>query len=204
MRRVCVNCGSNAGRLPDYVTAARRLGECLAGERIEIVYGGANVGLMGALADAALTAGGHVIGVVPRAIADRVGHQHLSELRIVDTMHERKSLMVDLADAFIALPGGFRTLEEVFEVLTWAQLGLHTKPCGLLNTAGYYDRLLRFLDHAVREGFVRQEHRRMLLVSDTAEDMLRRLRAYRPPTVEKWISRPPAAGPGPGCPEPHG
>lgn len=187
LKRVCVNCGSSAGLLPDYAAAARELGERLAAERLEVVYGGASVGLMAAVADAALAAGGHVIGVVPSAIADRVGHRRLSELRIVDTMHERKSLMFDLADAFIALPGGFGTLEEMLELLTWAQLGMHAKPCGLLNAAGYYDGLLRFLDHGVEQRFVKAEHRRMLLVGDTAQDMLRQLRVYRAPTVEKWI-----------------
>ena len=187
LRRICVNCGSNPGLLPEYTAVARELGGHLASEGVGIVYGGADVGLMGAVADAALAAGGHVIGVAPRAIADRVGHQRLSELRVVDTMHERKSLMFGLADAFIALPGGSGTLEEVFELLTWAQLRMHAKPCGLLNAAGYYDGLLRFLDHAVEQRFLRAEHRRMLLVSDTARDMLEQLRAYRPPTVEKWI-----------------
>ena len=187
LKRICVNCGSNAGLLPAYVATARELGERLAVEGIEIVYGGASVGLMGAVADAALGAGGRVIGIAPKAVADKVAHSGLSELRVVGTMHERKALMFDLADGFIALPGGFGTLEELFELLTWAQLGMHTKPCGLLNTAGYYDALRRFLEDAVEQRFVRPEHGRMLLVGETVQDVLDQLRAYRAPTVGKWI-----------------
>ncbi|MBT3376030.1 MAG: TIGR00730 family Rossman fold protein [Lentisphaerae bacterium] len=185
--RVCVNCGSSAGRSPAYLDEARELGAHLAAEGIELVYGGASVGLMGAVADAVLEAGGRAVGVIPKALADKVVHGGLSDLRIVDTMHERKALMFELADAFVALPGGIGTLDELFELLTWAQLGMHSKPYALLNTAGYYDGLLQFLDHTVNQRFVRPEHRQMLLVGDTVPSVLEQLRLYEPPVVEKWL-----------------
>ncbi len=186
--RVCVFCGSNAGRRPEYRDAAVTLGRLLAREGIGVVYGGASVGLMGALADAALAAGGEVIGVLPRALMDReVGHSGLSDLRVVGSMHARKALMAELSDAFIALPGGAGTLEEIFEVWTWAQLGDHQKPCGLLNVAGFYDGLAGFLDHAAAEGFMRAEHREMLPAADSGQALLAAFAAYRAPTVRKWI-----------------
>ena len=190
IRRVCVFSGSSSGVRPEYRRAAEALGQTLAARRIGVVYGGAQVGLMGAVADAALAAGGEVIGVIPEAlVAKEIAHTALTELRVVASMHQRKALMGDLADAFIALPGGWGTLEEFFEVLTWAQLGLHRKPCGLLNAGGYFDGLLTFAGHAVAEGFVRPDHREMIVVAGEAEEMVDRLGRYRPPTAEKWLDR---------------
>ena len=188
MKRVCVFAGSSAGVRPEYMAAATDLGRVLGARGIGLVYGGARVGLMGAVADAVLTGGGAVIGVIPRALVEKeVAHSGLTELRVVTTMHERKALMADLSDAFIALPGGWGTLDEFFEILTWAQLGLHRKPCGLLNAQGYFDRLLAFLDHTVEQGFVRREHQSMISVSDSPATLLDALVAYEPPHVEKWI-----------------
>jgi len=187
MKRICVNCGSSAGFDACYVSMARRLGETLVERKYELVYGGADVGLMGEVADTVLKGGGVVRGVIPESFADKVSHQGLTELRIVPSMHERKQIMFDLSDAFIALPGGFGTLEEVAEVLTWAQLGLHAKPCGLINVNGYFDPLLAFLDGAVANGFMRPEHRRMLLVAEDPSGLLDQMATYRVPTVEKWV-----------------
>lgn len=190
MRRICVFLGSNAGNRPEYREAAVAFGTRLAREGIGLVYGGASVGLMGALADAALAAGGEVIGVIPRGILEReVAHKGLGDLRIVGSMHERKALMAELADGFVALPGGIGTLEELFEVWTWAQLGSHEKPCALFDIDGYYERLLAFVDHVVEEGFMRPAHRDMLLVADDPSKLLALLRDYRPPSVTKWIGR---------------
>ena len=188
MTRVCVFAGANAGLRPEYRAAAEELGHVLAARGIGLVYGGARVGLMGVVADAVLRSRGFVTGVIPRAlVAKEVAHDGLSDLRIVDSMHERKALMADLADAFIALPGGWGTLEEFFEVLTWAQLGLHRKPCGLLNTRGYFDGLLSFVGHSIDEGFVRREYRSMISVADSADALLGLLVSYEPPAIEKWI-----------------
>ena len=188
LRQLCVFCGSNPGRDPRFLAAARDLGTALAGAGIGLVYGGASVGLMGAVADAALDAGGDVVGVIPRALFDKeVAHQGLSDLRVVGSMHERKALMAELSDGFVALPGGAGTLEEIFEVWTWAQLGDHTKPCGLLDVAGFYGQLVAFLDGVTAQGFMKVPHRDMLIVSETADDLLRRFRAYRAPQVGKWI-----------------
>lgn len=190
MQRVLVFCGSNPGRLPAYLEAAAALGTELATQGLGVVYGGASIGVMGALADAALASGGEVIGVIPRVLAEReVAHPGVSDMRVVETMHERKALMESLADAVIALPGGFGTLEELFEIVTWAQLGIHSKPVGLLNVAGYWDRLLDLLEHMVAEGFVRPEHRELLIVGDSPADLLEQLRRYEPPHLEKWIDR---------------
>lgn len=190
MRRVCVYCGSSAGGRPEYLAAARELGESLARRGLGLVYGGASVGLMGAVADAALAAGGEAVGVIPEALLAReLAHDGLTELHVVASMHERKALMSELADAFVALPGGLGTLEELAETLTWAQLGLHRKPSGLLDVAGYYDALVAFLDHAVREGLLRREHRALLLVADRADELLDRLAGYEPPLLAKWIAR---------------
>jgi uncharacterized protein (TIGR00730 family) len=170
--------------------AAVELGEALAGSGIELVHGGGCVGLMGVLADAALARGGRVTGVIPHTLMVReVGHRGLTDLRVVESMHERKAMMAELSDGFIALPGGFGTLEETFEILTWAQLGLHTHPCGLLNIDGYFDALLAFLDRSVNEAFVREAHRAMLLVDDSPRRLLDRFAAYRAPTIEKWLQR---------------
>jgi uncharacterized protein (TIGR00730 family) len=190
MRRVCVFTGSSSGARDEYRAAAAALGGLLAVRGIAVVYGGARVGLMGVLADAALTAGGEVIGVIPEAlVAKEVAHTGLSDLRVVGSMHERKALMSDLSDAFIAMPGGWGTLEELFEVLTWSQLGLHRKPCGLLNTEGYFDGLMAFLAHTVDEGFVRPEYGQSLTVAATGVDLLDRLASAAPPAVEKWLDR---------------
>lgn len=190
MKRVCVFCGSSPGARPAYRAAAERVGALLAKRGIGLVYGGASVGLMGAVADAALAAGGEVIGVLPRALATKeLSHERLTELRLVDSMHERKAQMADLSDGFVALPGGVGTLEELFEMLTWAQLGLHAKPCALLDADGYFASLLAFLDHAVVERFVRPPHRAMLLVDDAPERLLDAMARYRAPRVEKWIDR---------------
>lgn len=183
MRRICVFCGSNAGTRSEYAEAARALAAVLVDRKLGIVYGGGNVGLMGVLADAALEHGGEVIGVIPRKLVDKeVAHRGVTELRIVETMHERKALMNDLSDAFIALPGGFGTLDEFFEVLTWSQLGFHGKPCALLNVAGYYDRMLAMLDHAVTERLLRPAHRE-LVIADT--DPLRLLQRLSPAPKRK-------------------
>jgi uncharacterized protein (TIGR00730 family) len=190
IRRVCVFCGSNRGSEAVYVEAARQLGALFAREGIALVYGGGSVGLMGELADAVLHAGGEVIGVIPHALwAREVGHRGLTDLRIVETMHERKAMMADLADAFIALPGGLGTLEEIFEIWTWAQLGLHAKPVGFLDVNGYYRPLMQFLDRAVRERFMREEHRAIALIDIDPAALLKRFESWQPPRVEKWITR---------------
>jgi uncharacterized protein (TIGR00730 family) len=190
MKRICVFAGSNPGSRTEYRAAAQELGQTIVRRGLGLVYGGARVGLMGALADAVLAAGGHVTGVIPEALAAKeVAHDGLSDLRIVPSMHTRKSAMADLADGFIALPGGWGTLEEFFEVLTWAQLGLHAKPCGLLNVQGFFDRLLSFLDHSIDERFVRRENRSMVMASSSPDDLLDRFERYRPPVAEKWIDR---------------
>ena len=189
MNSICVFCASSTGRDPAFAAAARSFGALLARERITLVYGGGHVGLMGVLADVVLGAGGRVVGVIPRALWDReVGHRALTELHVVETMHERKALMASLADAFVALPGGLGTLEEIFEVWTWGQLGIHAKPCGFLDVAGYYAPLLAFLDQAVARGLVRPEPRAMAIVDDDGETLLRRLAEYQPPRVAKWIT----------------
>jgi uncharacterized protein (TIGR00730 family) len=190
MRRLCVFSGSSPGGRPDYAQAAEELGRALAAQDIGVVYGGAQVGLMGTLADAALEAGGQVVGVIPQALVDReIAHTGLSELHVVGSMHERKAKMADLADGFIALPGGMGTLEELFEVYTWTQLGLHSKPLGLLDVHGYYAQLAAFLDHAVAERFVTAEHREMLVVEQRAEALIEAFRRWRPPVRTKWIDR---------------
>ncbi|MEA2762112.1 MAG: hypothetical protein QOD47_1396 [Gemmatimonadaceae bacterium] len=189
IRRVAIFCGSNPGVRPDYVQAARSLGKLLAQRGIGVVYGGSNVGLMAALADEMQDELGDIIGVIPRMLVEReVANTALSDLRIVDSMHERKAMMAELADGFIALPGGIGTLEEFFEIWTWGQLGMHSKPCGLLNVAGYFDPLLEFLDHAVAEKFVRDVHRRMVAVESDPATLLARFESYEPPRVVKWIN----------------
>ena len=174
--------------LSEYGDAARALGAVLISRDLGLVYGGGAVGLMGLLADTVLEGGGHVIGVIPRPLVDReVAHGGLSELRVVGSMHDRKAQMAHLADAFIALPGGLGTLEELLEIWTWAQLGIHRKPCGLLNVEGYYDRLLEFLDHAVGENFIAQKNRDMMTVAGNGEELLDRMESYRGPDVTRWI-----------------
>jgi uncharacterized protein (TIGR00730 family) len=186
--RLCVFCGSNAGQDPVYLATARALGDALAASGIGLVYGGASVGLMGAVADAVLAKGGDVIGVMPQALVDKeIAHRGLTDLRVVGSMHERKALMVELADGFIALPGGLGTFEELFEVWTWAQLGYHRKPCALLNAGGFYDKLTDFLDDVVERGFVKPIHRAMLIVESDPAALIQAIRAYEPPKVDKWI-----------------
>jgi uncharacterized protein (TIGR00730 family) len=188
--RLCVFCGSSPGRSPAYAAAARSVGELLARRHIGLVYGGGNVGLMGIVADAARAAGGEVIGIIPRALVDReLAHAGLTELRVVGSMHERKQLMHDLADGFIALPGGFGTLDELFEALTWAILGVHAKPCGLLDVDGFWTPLLRLVEQQVAEQFVRPQHAGMLVHSASAEELLDRFADYRAPEVPKWVRR---------------
>ena len=185
---ICVFCGSNAGGDPAYLQAAESVGRGLAQRGVRVVYGGGRVGMMGAVADAARAAGGEVIGVIPQAIFDlEIGHTGLDDLRVVGSMHERKALMAELSDAFIALPGGIGTLEELFEVYTWAQLGIHAKPLGLLDVAAYYQPLVAFLDHAVHERFLRSETRTLLAVSDDLDDLLAALETWQPVTLHKWI-----------------
>lgn len=189
MDHICVYCGSSEGRKPAYAKAARAFGRTLTARGICLVYGGGAVGLMGELADAALAAGGKAHGVIPEALQEReLSHEGLTALDVVDSMHARKARMAELADGFVALPGGFGTLEELLEVLTWAQLGFHRNPCGLLNIDGYFDQLVAFLDHQTAEGFVRDEHRDLLVVAADAGELLDAFIAYDPPDVEKVIT----------------
>jgi uncharacterized protein (TIGR00730 family) len=190
MKSICVFCGSSYGTQEAYADAARETGRVIAEQGYTLVYGGAKVGLMGTVADAALAAGGKVIGVLPRALQDKeIGHQGLTELHLVGSMHERKAKMADLSDAFIALPGGVGTLEEIFEVWTWGQLGYHAKPCGFLNSEGYYDHLVTFLNHQTQEGFTRQVMRDMVQIAATPTEMIGLFENYTPPSAPKWIKR---------------
>lgn len=189
MKRICVFCGSNYGASPAYAEAARQVGETLARRGIGLVYGGGKVGLMGEMANAVLSFGGEVIGVIPEALfAKEVGHLGLTKLNVVGSMHDRKGMMADLSDAFITLPGGFGTMEEFFEVLTWAQLGLHQKPCGLLNVDGYYDQLLGLFDSFITQRFARPEHREFILAEREIEPLLDRMESYIPPVLTRWIA----------------
>jgi len=188
MKRVAVFCGSNAGADPSHRQAAESLGGVLATEGIGLVFGGGHVGLMGAVADGALAAGGEVVGVIPDALVRReLAHPRVCDMRVVGSMHERKALMNDLADGFIALPGGYGTLDEFCEVLTWAQLGIHGKPCGLLNVRGYFDALIEWVRRGVAEQFIPVEHGGLVLVETEALPLLRRMEAHKPSTVEKWL-----------------
>jgi uncharacterized protein (TIGR00730 family) len=188
---ICVFCGSASGRAPNYAAAARELGELLAERGIGLVYGGGNVGLMGELADAVLDAGGRAIGVIPQQLVDReIAHGGLTELHIVENLHQRKALMAELADAFLTLPGGVGTMEELFEVWSWGRLGLHSKPCGLLNVDGYFDSLRTLTDQMVTEGFLEPEYRKMLLIEEQPSVLLDRLTAHA--TSRSWsaVGRP--------------
>ena len=188
MQRICVFCGSSFGARASYRRAAVELGGLLAARKTGVVYGGGNVGLMGTVADAALAAGGEVIGVIPQALVAReIAHTKLTELRVVASMHERKALMADLSDAFIALPGGYGTLEEFCEVVTWSQLGIHAKPCGLLNVEGYFDPLIAMLDHAVQEGFIHAKNRALVIEEREAKAMIEALERWEAVPAEKWI-----------------
>ena len=186
---ICVYCGSSAGRQPAYVEAARELATALARRKVRLVYGGGRVGVMGALADAALRAGCSVTGVIPRALAVKeVAHDGLPELIVTESMHERKTIMAERSDACIALPGGIGTLEELFEAWTWTQLGFQRKPCGLLNVAGYFDGLIQFIDHSVSEGYLKASHRDILLVDTDPDALLERLESFEPPTLPKGLA----------------
>lgn len=193
MKRICVFCGSSSGTRPVYRSAAQALGRSLAEQGLELVYGGGNVGLMGTVADACLAAGGQVIGVIPQALMGKevagrhLEHRQITRLEVVDSMHTRKARMAELADGFIALPGGFGTFEEFCEIITWGQLGFHTKPCGLLNVEGYYDALLGLFDHAVAEGFLRQENRQLVLTAQEPDALLAAMGRYQAEPVTKWI-----------------
>jgi uncharacterized protein (TIGR00730 family) len=191
LKRICVFCGSALGARPAYQQAAQRLGELLAEQGLGLVFGGGCIGLMGVVADAALAKGGEVIGVIPESLVRReVGHRGVTRLHVVETMHQRKAMMADLSDAFIALPGGYGTLEEFCEAVTWSQLGIQQKPCGLLNIERYWDGLLTVLDHAVDEKFVRPENSQLVLVASTPEGMLDRLSEWTPPGhIEKWLDK---------------
>ena len=188
MKAVCVYCGSSPGRLEVYAGAARELGQALVARDLGLVYGGASIGLMGLIADTVLQLGGRAVGVIPKGLARKeVMHRQLSELHVTQSMHERKTLMAELSDGFIAMPGGIGTFEEIFEIWTWAQLGIHAKPCGLLNVAGYYDALTNFLDHAAEEQFLKPPHRSMLIVEQTPHVLLDRFASYQPPSVRRWL-----------------
>jgi len=193
VRTLCVFCGSSAGTRPLYAEAARLMGEALVARGITLVFGGGRIGLMGEIARTVLAGGGHVVGVIPRALVRKeIAYEDLTELHVVDSMHERKALMAERSDGFVAMPGGFGTFEEFCEVLTWSQLGFHHKPVGLLNVAGYFDGLLALFDHAVAEGFVRARHRSLVVAASDPTELLDRVAAYQPPPVEEWITSPDA------------
>lgn len=186
MKRFCVFCGSSPGARPEYLETARQLGQCLVENNIGLVYGGGNVGMMGEIAHIVMQHGGNVTGVIPRFLAEKeVVLEDVTELHIVDSMHERKALMAELSDGFIAMPGGFGTIEEIFEVFTWAQLGLHEKPCGFLNICGYYDAMLTFLHHAIEEQFIKAEYRGIVLLGNDSQSLLEKFKAYQPVKVDK-------------------
>jgi uncharacterized protein (TIGR00730 family) len=188
LRRVCVFCGSSPGVRPEYARAARAMAAALVAEGIGLVYGGGATGLMGEVANGVLEGGGEVIGVIPRHMTEReIAHPGVTDLRVVESMHERKALMYDLSDGFVALPGGLGTLEELFEITTWSQLGLHVKPSGILNVVRFYDLLVGFLDHVTAEGFVRPEHRKLMIIEEQPEALLAALRAFEPPALPRWL-----------------
>jgi len=190
MKRVGVFCGSSPGARPEYSQAATQLGRALVRQGIGLVYGGGNVGIMGVIANAVLEAGGEVIGVIPKALATKeLAHNGVTDLRVVGSMHDRKALMAELSDGFIALPGGLGTLEEFFEVLTWAQLGMHQKPCGLLNVYQYFTQLISFIDFAIEQRFVKEAHRALILIDENPESLLEKFKTYQAPRLEKWIDQ---------------
>ena len=188
MKAICVYCGSSPGRLDVYASAARALGQAMVERDLGLVYGGASIGLMGLIADTVMQLGGRAVGVIPKGLARKeVVHRHLTELHVTQSMHERKTLMAELSDGFIAMPGGIGTFEEIFEIWTWAQLGIHAKPCGLLNVAGYYDALTTFLDHAAAEQFLKPDQRSLLMVEQQPQALLDRFASYQAPSVRKWL-----------------
>jgi uncharacterized protein (TIGR00730 family) len=189
VQRICVYCGSNSGSRPEYAEAARDLANVLVRHDLELVYGGADKGIMGVIADEVLALGGKVHGVIPKMLCEKeAAHQNLTELHVVASMHDRKSMMAALSDGFIAMPGGFGTLEEIIEIITWGQLKFHDKPCGLLNVEGYFDHLLAYLDHASAEGFLRTENRAMMLHDESAVGLVQQFDKYTAPVVQKWTS----------------
>lgn len=189
MKNICVYCGSSPGRLEVYAEGARSLAQALVARDLGLVYGGASIGLMGLIADSVLALGGRAVGVIPHALARKeVAHKGLTQLHITHSMHERKTMMAELSDGFIAMPGGIGTFEEIFEVWTWAQLGIHAKPCGLLNVGGYYDALTRFLDHAAEEQFLKPPHRSLLIVETTPAELLDRFASYQAPGIPSWLA----------------
>jgi uncharacterized protein (TIGR00730 family) len=189
MKRVCVFCGSSSGSLPIYQQVASNVGRLLAGHGYCVVYGGGRVGLMGALAEGTLAAGGEVIGIIPQALFEKeIGYSDLKDLRVVGSMHERKAMMAEISDAFLTLPGGFGTFEEFFEMVTWSQLGVHQKPCGLLNLNGFYDPLLAMCDHAVSQGFLREVDRKLILSDSDPEALIQRVLNFKVPESTKWLS----------------
>ena len=190
IKRLCVYCGSNYGSRPEYNQAARELARVMVNKNIGLVYGGASIGVMGEIADAVLKEGGEVIGVIPKELLVReAAHTGITELREVNTMHERKAMMAELSDGFIALPGGLGTIEEFFEIWTWAQLGMHQKPCGLLNAGRYYDKLIEFIDHAVSERFIKEVYRSMVFVEEQPHILLQKFESYEAPEVARWIDQ---------------
>lgn len=190
MKRICVFCGSNSGIDPIYLATAEKVGKFLADNNIELVFGGGRVGLMGKIADTVMENGGKVIGIIPQALSEReVAHQGLTELHVVGSMHERKAMMADLADGFIALPGGVGTFEEFCEIVTWAQLGIHKKPCALMNVGGFYDSFIAMFDHSMNQGFIRPQHRALVLVESEIDKLYKAMLEYRPPIVEKWLDK---------------
>ena len=190
MKRICVFCGSNNGANPIFLETAESVGKFLASKNIELVYGGGRVGLMGKVADTVMANGGKVIGVIPQSLATKeIAHQGLTELHIVNSMHERKAMMAELSDGFIALPGGFGTFEEFCEIVTWAQLGIHQKPCGLLNINGFYDNLIALINFSTTENFIRAEHRQLVLVESAVEKLFDLMKDFQPPVIEKWLDK---------------
>jgi uncharacterized protein (TIGR00730 family) len=190
MKSITVFCGSSSGFRPEYAESARELARLLVTENIRLVYGGGKVGLMGVIADEVMKNGGEVIGIIPDSLEQKeVGHRQITELIVVGSMHERKALMAEYADGFIAMPGGIGTFEEFFEILTWAQLGFHDKPCGILNVTNYYDGLLELCDNAVNQGFLRQIHRELILADSDANSLLKKMQEYQPQAVQKWIDK---------------
>lgn len=191
LRRLCVFCGSNVGAKEEYAEAAKQLASALAAENISLVYGGAKIGLMGVLADAILNYGGEAIGVMPQSLVEEdIAHTGISRLHIVNSMHERKALMAEISDGFILFPGGIGSLDEFFEIITWAQVGLHSKPCGILNIENYYDQLFKFLDYAVTEQFLKPVHRSMLMVENSPQQLLKAFMNYKAPMITKWMVEP--------------
>ncbi len=189
MKRLCVFCGSSEGERPVYVETARRLGRAMAEREIGLVFGGGKAGLMGTIADEVLAAGGEVIGIIPHGLRVReVAHERVTELRVVHSMHERKAMMAELSDGFLSMPGGMGTLEETCEMLTWAQLGIHRKPCGLLNVEGFYDTLLAFMDHIVAEGFLRPVYRGLVIQASEVDELLDLMARFEPPDIQSWIA----------------